>query len=145
MVAGTVVGMPAGRLLCAAVSLVLLAGCNDEASINKNPHSGVATASPVNGVQQLTLTTGNDYRFHPSTLTVRPGRVRVILENTAKPGAGPPHNLQVTGLPAADVPLVAPGQSAAVVFVAPAPGRYHLVCSIHVAQGQTGTLVVLPK
>ena len=137
--------VPARRLLCAAAAAVLLAGCNDEASINKNPHTGAATASPVNGVQQLVVTTGTDYRFHPSTLTVRPGRVRIILENTARPGAGPPHNLRVTGLPAADVPLIAAGQSAVVVFVAPAPGRYHLVCSIHVAQGQTGTLVVLPK
>jgi plastocyanin len=137
--------MPAGRVFCAATAVVLLAGCNDEASINKNPHTGAATASAVNGVQQIVVTTGNDYRFHPSTLTVHPGKVRIILQNTAKPGAGPPHNLQVTGLPVADVPLIAAGQSAAVVFVAPAPGRYRVVCSIHVTQGQTGTLVVLPK
>lgn len=125
----------------AAVALV--AGCsNAESPSNKRPHNGTGTATAVGNVQQITITTGTDYRFHPSTIVVHPGRVRITLANTAR--SGPPHNLSVTGLPGAFVPLTGAGGSDAATFTAPAPGRYQFVCTIHVAQGQTGTLVVKP-
>jgi plastocyanin len=124
--------------------LVLLASCsNRESPTNKRPQAGTATASSVDGVQEIVMTSGVDLRFHPSTLVVHPGKVRIILENTAKPGAGPPHNAIFAGLPAADVPLATAGRSTqSVTFTAPAPGTYTFVCSIHTAQGQTGKLIV---
>jgi plastocyanin len=125
------------------VALLLLAGCsNRESPTNKRPQSGTGTASAVNGVQQLTITTGVDLRFHPSTIVVHPGEVRLTLKNIPTSGGGPPHDLQFTGLPAADVPLIAAGESTSVTFVAPAPGTYNFVCSIHTAQGQTGKMIV---
>jgi plastocyanin len=130
----------------AAIALLAAAGCsNREAAVNKNPHTGVAVAHVVDGIQQLRVTTGLDYRFHPSTIIVHPGRVRIVLANTESGTAGgPPHNLQVTGLPGIAVPLAYPGGAAEDTFTAPAPGRYRFVCTIHVAQGQTGVLVVKP-
>jgi plastocyanin len=127
-----------------AVALLLLAGCaNREAAVNKRPHSGTGTATAVAGVQQITVTVdAGDYRFHPSTLVVHPGEVRIVLVNTAKPGAGPPHDVIFSGLPAADVPLAMAGQTQSVTFTAPAPGTYNFVCSIHARQGQTGKLIV---
>jgi plastocyanin len=130
-----------------AVALaVLLAGvtaCQSEASVNREPHTGTATASTDDaGVQEILVTTGRDYRFHPSTIIVHPGKVRITLVNQGQVGAGAPHNWSLNGFPAAAVPLIQAGERASVTFVAPAPGSYRFVCTIHVAQGQTGTLVV---
>jgi plastocyanin len=131
------------RASLALVVLALLAACsNRESPTNKRPQAGTATASPVDGVQQIVMTSGVDLRFHPSTLIVHAGKVRIILENTSKPGAGPPHNVIFAGLPVANVPLATAGSSESVTFTAPAPGTYTFVCSIHIAQGQTGKLIV---
>jgi plastocyanin len=139
--------MSAGRRLrvggAALTALALVTGCsNNEPTINKNPHPGITTAADVAGVQQVRITTGVDLRFHPSTIVVRPGKVRIILVNTTGRGAGPPHNLDVTGIPGAFVPLTQFGETRQVTFTAPSPGRYRFVCTIHANQGQTGTLVV---
>ena len=130
--------------LTLAVALVASACTNSQAAVNKNPHTGAGTASATDGVQQITTTTSADLRFHPSTITVRPGKVRIVLVNKATASGGPPHNLQVTGLPGAFVPLTTSGQTQAVTFTAPSPGSYKFVCTIHVAEGQTGTLIVKP-
>lgn len=135
--------MTAGRrvaALLAAATLALTACSNTEASVNRRPLSGSGTASMVNGVQQITLDAGDDYRFHPSTFTVHPGPVEVILHHT---GSGAPHNWQLVGFPADFVPLVSAGQTSMATFQAPAkPGRYQFECTIHVAQGQVGTMIV---
>ena len=133
-------------MIRSAVAIALLAGVvgctNQRASINRVPQSGAATASVVAGVQQITVTADDHYRFTPDTITVHPGQVRIILINK---GTGAPHNLLVTGFPADFVPLANAGQTTTATFTAPAPGRYQFLCTIHVAQGQTGTLVVLPN
>jgi plastocyanin len=119
-----------------------LAACQSQSSINRNPHSGAVTATMQNGIQTVVVTTGDNYRFNPSTITVHPGKVRITLEHK---GNGAPHDWQLQGFPAASVPLINPGQSKSIDFVAPAPGSYTFICSIHLKQGQTGTLVVLPN
>jgi plastocyanin len=127
----------------ALFALTALAACtNRQAEVNKRPHSGTGVATDVGGVQQVVLRAGVDLRFSPSTIIVHAGRVRIVLVNTAQPGAGPPHDLQVTGLPGADVPLATAGRTQSVTFTAPARGTYSFVCSIHAAQGQTGKLIV---
>jgi plastocyanin len=68
--------------------------------------------------------------------------VRLVLVNTSKPGAGPPHNVTFGGLPAANIATTQAGRQSSVTFEAPAPGTYNFVCSIHAAQGQTGKLIV---
>jgi len=135
----------ARRATLVVAALLLLAGCsNRESPINKRPHPGTATASPVGGVQQIVVTTGNDLRFHPSTLVVHPGRVRIVLENAPAGGSGPPHNITFSGLPGANIPDTYADHSSSVTFTAPAPGTYNFVCTIHAAQGQTGKLIVKP-
>ncbi len=125
------------------VAIVLPAACtNAEPTINKRPHTGVTTAVSSDGVQQVRVITGVDLRFHPSTIVVHPGRVRIILVNDTGKGVGPPHDLDVLGIPGAAVPLAQPRQTREVTFTAPSPGRYRFVCTIHAKQGQTGTLVV---
>ncbi len=122
-------------------AVLLLSGCQDQSPINRNPHSGATTASVTDGVQEVLITTGDNYRFTPSNITVHPGKVRITVEHK---GTGAPHNWQLQGFPAAyDVALISGGQRKSVEFEAPAPGTYTFVCSIHIKQGQTGTLVVL--
>ena len=134
------------RLCVAATAAALIAsvaGCtNQQSSVNRAPQTGATTAAIVAGVQLVTITTDNNYRFTPDTITVHPGQIKIILINK---GTGSPHNLLVTGFPGDFVPLADAGKTTTATFTAPAPGRYQFVCTIHVAQGQTGTLIVLPN
>ena len=136
---------PTRRLCCAAGAalLVLAGGCsNAQAPINKEPHTGVAVARLTHGVQLVIVRAGSDFRFHPSTIIVHQGIVRIVLRNTEPRSGGPPHDLQVTGLPGVGVPLTYPAGAAEDTFRAPRPGRYRFICTIHVNQGQTGVLIV---
>lgn len=129
----------AAAVACCAV--LLLASCtNREASINRRPQGGSATASLVDGLQQIIVKTGDTYRFDPATITVHPGVVRVVLVNTGK---GAPHNWTLLDSVAAASSLAAAGETKTATFTAPAAGRYTFVCTIHEKQGQTGKLVVL--
>jgi plastocyanin len=135
------------RLCCAAAGAAVLAvsACsNSEAPINKEPHTGVEVARLTHGVQLAVVKAGSDFRFHPSTIIVHQGIVRIVLRNTEPPSGGPPHDLQVNGLPGVAVPLTYPGGAAEDTFRAPRPGRYKFICTIHVNQGQTGMLIVKP-
>ncbi|MDT4918517.1 MAG: hypothetical protein QOI15_2814 [Pseudonocardiales bacterium] len=122
--------------------LLALTGCVRQPEVNSRPHPGTDTASAVNGVQQITLRSGLDLRFTPSTIVVHSGVVRLVLVNSSDPGAGPPHDVTFSGLPAADVATTQAGRISSVTFTAPAPGTYQFVCSIHARQGQTGTMIV---
>lgn len=127
-----------------AVALVgTVAGCsNRQAAPNRRGHTGSATASVENGVQQVTLVVNDKFRFDPSTITVHPGKVTITLVHK---GSGAPHDFSVDGHPGDNVPLVRAGGTQSQTFTAPAPGTYRFVCTLHVAQGMTGTLVVLPS
>jgi plastocyanin len=134
---------PRGLVVATALSALVLAACSNTSSpVNRRPHNGVATATSVGGIQQVTIKAGDDFRFNPSTIYVHPGQVRIVLVHT---GTGAPHNWSLNGFPSAFVPLVSgEGQQASTTFTAPSPGKYQFVCTIHTRQGQTGTLVVVP-
>ncbi|UQX88158.1 cupredoxin domain-containing protein [Jatrophihabitans telluris] len=129
--------------LATAVGALVLAGCQSQSAINREPHQGSSTAAAgANGEQDVLITTDSSYRFSPSTITVHPGTVRLTLRHT---GGGAPHDWSLSGFPDDHVPLTQAGQTRSLTFTAPAPGSYQFVCTIHVKQGQTGTLVVLPN
>lgn len=126
-----------------ALLLLATAACsNSQAPSARGPHNGTVRASPVNGVQQVRIEATDQFRFHPSTIVVHPGKVRIVLVNVGK---GAPHNLQVQGFPADFVPLASAGQTEAATFTAPSPGTYTFVCTLHIKEGMTGKLVVLAK
>src|SRR5262249_49869861 len=107
----------AARALACAAGIGLLGACtNTQSPVNRRPHTGTATASPVGNAQQVTLDVGADDRFHPSTFVVHPGLVRVVLTYV---GTGAPHNFQVTAFPADFVPLTSDGQTRSATFTAP--------------------------
>jgi plastocyanin len=141
-------GLPAllGGLL---LVLGLLAGCD-----NSQPTLPAATRSPdasagavhtgSDGVQEITLETGDDYVFTPAVFTVAPGPVRITVRNVAKqlthafrftPGTGPAAISE-------QVPVLAPGASDTIAFTATAGGDYPFECSFHAALGQVGTMTV---
>jgi plastocyanin len=122
--------------------VALLTGCQSQSAINREPHAGSTTVAATSGVEEVVITTDQSYRFSPSTITVHPGKVRITLKHV---GTGAPHDWSLQGFPADYVPLISAGQTRSVEFTAPAPGTYRFVCTIHVKQGQTGTLVVLPN
>jgi plastocyanin len=127
----------------AVLTGVLTAGCSNTKSVaTRQPYTGSATATVLDGVQQVTLTVGPTFRFNPSTITVHPGQVKLTLHHT---GTGSPHDWQLSVVPGAYIPELGDNQTQSVSFTAPAPGNYQFVCTIHLRQGQTGTLIVLPR
>jgi plastocyanin len=129
--------------LAAAVLLlaVVIAGCtNRQASPNRRGHPGSSTASMVNGVQQVTLSVNDSFRFDPSRVVVHPGTVKITLVHK---GSGAPHDFSLDGFPADQTGLVSAGGTTSTTFTTPSAGTYTFECTLHVTQGMTGTLVVL--
>jgi len=87
------------------------------------------------------LARGTDTGHDGVNQILHSGTVRIVLDNTAKVGQGPPHDLTFSGLPV-QIGTVQAGSRASVTFTAPAPGTYSFVCTIHAAQNQTGKLIV---
>jgi len=132
------------RTVAAALPLVVvIAGCsNRQASPNRRGHPGSSTASTVNGVQQVTLTVSDTFRFDPSRVVVHPGTVKITLVHK---GSGAPHDFSLNGFPADHTGLVSAGGTTSTTFTTPSAGTYTFECTLHVTQGMTGTLVVLPN
>jgi plastocyanin len=139
----------APTLVVGMVVAAVLAGCGTgstggaASTSSAGPSLGRVTTS-ADGVQQVTLRTEDDYVFTPDHFTVRPGKVRVTVDNVAKqmthnfrfrPGTGP-------ATIGAQITLLAPGQTKTVDFTAQAPGDYPFECSFHVQLGQVGTMTV---
>jgi plastocyanin len=77
---------------------------------------------------------GSERRFIPSVVTVRAGAtVRVVFRNQSSES----HNLSFTGAlePVRTQTIMDPGQEETLTFVAPAPGSYPFVCSVHLGMG----------
>lgn len=134
-------------LLTAALAAAVLAGCggssDDAAPPSRDGAPGVVTTAP-DGVQEITLETGDDYVFTPDAFTVTPGQVRLTLTNTADQLT---HNLAFTaGAGPADIPeeitILPPGTSETITFTVEAPGDYPFTCTFHTALGQVGTMTV---
>jgi plastocyanin len=142
--------MTGGRALTSVLAGGLLAGgllvtgCTNTGPIRppaQGPTEAHASIGP-GGVQQVVVNAGDDLRFSPAVVDVTVGRIRLTLRHS---GHGAPHTLYAADVPGLRVPLVRPGDTQSVQFTASRPGRYRFVCTIHEAQGQTGTLVVVPR
>jgi plastocyanin len=142
-------GLLAGGLLAVLLALAVLTGCSNSeptlpAATRTTGGDVGAVATAADGVQEITLETGDDYVFTPDTFTVAPGRVRLTVRNTADQlthnfmfgkGTGP---AQITE----QIPVLAPGESKTIEFTVTAPGDYPFECTFHAALGQVGTMTV---
>ena len=145
--------MTSNRVPLLAISLLLtgalLAGCSNESpatpAATRSADAGVGEVTVgEDGVQEITLETGDDYVFTPDSFTVAPGDVRLTVTNTA---AQLTHNFMfTTGAGPADIteqiPLLAPGQSETIEFTVAEAGDYPFECTFHTALGQVGTMTV---
>jgi plastocyanin len=134
-----------GTVLVAAA----LAGCGagsggaSAAPSTADGSLGKVTTGP-DGVQSVTIQTGDDYVFTPDRFTVHPGPVRLTVTNVGRelthnfrftPGGGP----QTIG---AQILLLTSGQRQTIDFTVTTPGSYRFECSFHVDLGQVGTMTV---
>jgi plastocyanin len=140
--------MTGRRAAAVAAVVLLLAGCGggaptDDTGASSGPPVGEVTTGS-DGVQEITLRTGDDYVFVPDRFTVDPGRVRVTVLNVAEqmthnfvftPDAGPEE------IPDG-ISLLAPGEEETVEFDVEAPGDHPFECSFHIQLGQVGTMTV---
>ena len=77
-------------------------------------------------------------RFTPSSVTVKPGRVRLIFTVTGKtPQTFTSRALQV------DTGNVPAGHSVTLELMVPHPGKYRFYSTYHKMQGMTGTIVAV--
>jgi plastocyanin len=123
------------------VGAVVLSACGEKpAPPPQSSQPDSVTLTPAaDGSQSVQIDADDGFRFHPSSVRARPGPVMVTLKHV---GTGAPHNWSIGTLPAARVSLVSAGQSRSVAFTVSKAGSYRFVCTIHVAQGQIGTLTV---
>lgn len=135
-------------VLVTAALAAALGGCGGAAPAPEAERSGPTGEVSVgpDGVQSITLVTGDDYRFVPSEFTVTPGQVSLTLVNEATqlthsfafpPGSSP------TDI-AESIPVVAPTESDTIEFSVSTPGDYRFICSFHEALGHTGVMTVAP-
>jgi plastocyanin len=141
------------RLLVAApvlaLVLTLVSGCSNEeptlpaATRTAGGEVGTVTTD-AEGVQEVTLETGDDYVFTPATFTVAPGAVRLTVRNTAEQMT---HNFEFSegkgpAAIAERIPVLGPGQTQTIEFTVTTPGDYGFECTFHVRLGQVGTMTV---
>ena len=137
--------------LCAAavVTVGALAGCGGDSAGGGDGSSpapsdvGTVTVAE-DGVQEITLQTQDDYVFTPSSFTVAPGKVRLMLVNAAEEMT---HNLQFDEGEGpepigAGIDFLAPGQEMTIDFEVSVPGDHPFTCTFHTQLGQVGTMTV---
>jgi plastocyanin len=134
-------------LLAIAAGCALLAtvGCQRHTRASAPPPASAVTLTPgADGVESVLVSEAGAgrYRFVPSQITVRPGRIRITFRNTDTT----PHNLTFSTLAEGGsrvaVPTLRGGGEQSVDFTLTTPGQYQFVCTLHQALGQTGTLTV---
>jgi len=138
-----------GLLLTLTTLLALLSGCsNEEPALPEATRTADgdvgAVSTTAEGVQEITLETGDDYVFTPATFTVAPGTVRVTVRNVAEQMT---HNFLFTAGTGPEeiteqIPYLAPGETKTIEFTVAAPGDHPFECSFHAALGQVGTMTV---
>ena len=139
----------AGLVPAVLVALAVLSGCTNaepalpEATRTTGGDVG-AVSTAADGLQEITLETGDDYVFTPATFSVAPGQVRLTVRNVAEQMV---HNFEFSAGqgPAAiveKIPILAPGDVETIEFAVTAPGDHRFECSFHLAQGQVGTMTV---
>jgi plastocyanin len=139
------------RSLVLAALLLVLAACDTPAAPPASPPGSAVDATsaatelpslteePGEIVEVSVRTDGNDLTFDPAEITVPTGAtVRLTYTNEARSLA---HNLIfIAPLSVGTALQVGAGDSETIEFVAPEPGEYTFVCTLH--PGMSGTLIV---
>jgi plastocyanin len=119
----------------AALAALLVAACAVSVPSGDARPGSTAASSTL----EIRTGDGTDRRFVPAASTVSAGRaVRVVFHNRSSEA----HNLSFTGAleHIRTRTIMEPGTSETLSFVAPGPGAYPFVCTVHV--GMAGQLIV---
>lgn len=98
-----------------------------------------STATESATMQSFTVE-GNEFKFAPSTLTVKMNQpVQITFKNTGKY----PHNLTISALNI-KTKTIQPGQQDTITFTPSKTGSFEYMCTVdsHAEKGMTGTLTV---
>lgn len=123
----------------------MLASC----SSGSHPHAGsaagtgtgtAAASQSPGGVQQVTINATSSFRFDPSTITARTGRLKVTLVDV---GAYP-HNLSVGQLHTTSDTVTGGAGKSTTTFTLTFnhPGTYGFFCTYHSSAGMRGQFVI---
>jgi plastocyanin len=88
------------------------------------------------GVQVIHVQGNDALQFAPSSVAVKPGRVRLVFTVVGKT----PQTFTSKALKV-DSGNVLAGHSATIELVVPGPGKYAFYSAYHKAQGMTGTII----
>lgn len=124
----------------ALLAIVLTAGCTSSTgSPGSEPSKGGSTTpntSAAAGVQVVHVQGNDALQFAPSSVAVKPGRVRLVFTVVGKT----PQTFTSKALKA-DSGNVPAGKSVTLELIVPGPGKYSFYSAYHKAQGMTGTIV----
>jgi plastocyanin len=137
----------AGRLpvLSALAALVLgAAACSSGPSSPRSAHPAVGASAEArvgpHGVQHITITATDRFRFDPSRVIAHPGRLTVTLVDAGSY----PHNLSVAGLHTTSNTVTGGLGRTHTTFTLrfAHAGTYTFVCTFHSSAGMRGQFVI---
>jgi plastocyanin len=124
--------------IVAAVGFTAWLGCSGDGGADQSP-TGDGDADGVKGGTYTFQVTVDDMAYAPTILKAEnDGDVTLTLVNKGTK----PHDLVVDGIPAATLPVVAPGASATITFTTPDREGIYDFHSTQTGDGQTGQLIV---
>ena len=127
-----------GTALVGVAALAMACGSSggSPAPAPAKPPSAAPTApAPAAAAAVTVTTTENPYKFDPATIKVSAGKNVVKIT-----GGKEIHTFTVADLKIDQ--MIQPGQSVNITIPTDKKGNFKLVCTIHEAQGQTGTITV---
>jgi plastocyanin len=135
----------ARRWAAAAVALSAAAACSggpDHAMSTSTPDGGqpVVAATGADGVQQITISSTNAFRFQPAAVKAHTGKLRVTLIDAGSY----PHNLAVDALHFTSKTVSGGLGDNKTTFTLDFthPGTYGFICTFHSSAGMRGEFVI---
>jgi plastocyanin len=120
----------------ALLAVVLLGGCTAKDAAPKSAPRTSTSASLAPDVQVVHLQADDTLHFSPTSINVKPGRIRVVFTVIGRM----PHTFTSPDL-RADSGNVPSGHQTNIDLIVPRPGSYSFYCAYHKTQGMTGTIV----
>jgi plastocyanin len=128
-------------VVACALLAVVAAGCTNRQPIQaqKPQQKKAVAASPADasGVQHVTVTGDDQFRYSPAVIDAKVGTLQVTL----KTSGSTPHDLEIEPFKANTGP-VGKGEARSVTVTFSSPGSYRFVCTFHVALNMVGTIKV---
>lgn len=107
-------------------------------AMSSSPNASATSSAKAGAVKEFTVT-GSNFKFEPSSITVKKGdTVKITFQNS-----GGSHDFVIDQF-SIKTPIISSGKEATVQFVADKTGTFEYYCSVanHRAMGMVGNLIV---